>query len=649
MGSAFFVAICSGVLSHTCGATATAEAVQKGRLQQQQHLSSKGLNPAALLLELIPEFQREAQTGMQLMASRNKFCSSIHSHREGIVAKLHEQIGVAQAEQQQLDAEEHRLIGEVEMSNSSGSQSVHQLEESKSLVRLASKTYLDERLQLNKSLQAVGTAVRLLRLRLDGKNPQESHKLSMHDLEALDGLPVDSTVSHTILDEAEGNSDASEELMQDLVALDNQLRLDAADADYDQAIVSEKLRAAKERVTSSILQAQSQAAMAKMDLAERHRRHARVKSDLLSTSTLLEAAQASDAAVKSDCSTVEKKYKEIAQLIVKEVGAIKETLGKLPASQSQWITGNPIDTGTGNLRGSAPAFIQISQQPASPQHDVVEAVATEEADDAEKSPLDNIQQFAASSSKVDSNAHAVKVVGQEAVAANLKQDMASKAASARKSWCSAISKSTSVDEAALRYASDQVVAKLHLAQSEVADCKERSKFDLEQSEILKHQSRQSRDLRAQEEQARKSFIVSLRKRSQQLSGLLAELDQKSEPAEQKMAKQITDILRNIQRHQTLLQRQQTGSSRQAEQANEKVRKMFARRAQSTKSRQMQRESEVQALGRLVRARTGAFSSSNEASAAALSKLCEDETTDKNGDFHKLEQKDHALLDQIARA
>ena len=31
------------------------------------------------------------------------------------------------------------------------------------------------------------------------------------------------------------------------VALDNQLRLDAADADYDQAIMSEKLRAAKER------------------------------------------------------------------------------------------------------------------------------------------------------------------------------------------------------------------------------------------------------------------------------------------------------------------------------------------------------------------------------------------------------------------
>merc|ERR1719163_440656 len=103
----------------------------------------------------------------------------------------------------------------------------------------------------------------------------------MSDLESLSHLSATSAVTRTILEGAEGGHSGVEELMQELVALDSQLRDDAAEADHDHQTVLAKLRIAQERLTSSILQAQSQATMAKMDLAERHRRHARVDSDVL--------------------------------------------------------------------------------------------------------------------------------------------------------------------------------------------------------------------------------------------------------------------------------------------------------------------------------------------------------------------------------
>jgi hypothetical protein len=677
--------------------------VKSRRASAASGLAHDGGSSASLLLDLLQGLQKETQQGLKTTRASATWCKSTLAHRHTMIETLGRQLTEVDAAQQRLVADEHRLGGERGLVNSTVEEQGRRLHEASALVEFADREFSVEHGHLMDTLQAAGMAIRLLRQQQqagqenadnsagsspsadDGSSSSVTGDLyqSLMQLKSSDHVEEgDRAAMSSYLGGGRDDPDKAADLLNLLVKLQAHLESDKADADKEHEAMTGKLHKFADKLDSSMMEAQTQAATIKTEAAQRKRESVRLDRKKFDLSALATAAKASGEAVKAACLAQRQERKQEAEQLVAGTSAVKDILKKLPrgswlvdgSSQapsflqvtepSAWAR-NTLDRAVQELSGLAQKFPdestwyteaskrlsdegsdQLSVMNEPPKTEAGSAVlspATTAAPAGDASdPLANIEQFvnnAGGSDDAADGSATTKLSGPEhaemraieSTYGSLMEEVQGKLRTAedKRSWCKGILKSAASDRAALKRSLSQVDAKRHLQESAIADCEQGTKYSLAQHQIIGQQLEEMGLNFEEADHQREHFLATLHERSTQLVQAGSGLDQDS-------TKLFAGLLSIMAKQKTSLQHEKTVEPKlriAVEDTDKTLLRLLADDARSNKFRLLQLRSEANLLDSLYRTRARALGGGatgkaagedmDEASAAAAA-FCSEE-------------------------
>lgn len=640
---------------------------------------------ASLLLELLQGLRQETQAGVRLAGVSAKWCRNTLGQRKAMREALQRQLSEAEAARRQLTADEARLGGEKGLLNSTVDEQEKRLKEADELVAFAGKEFAAEQDELDQTLDAASTAIRLLRAQQ--ADPSVSLSASNEELESsltqLASQQLTDSETQTMSSYLQSGASKSDDLLQMLSNLRNRLEQDKAEAEAEHGVMAHKLRSFADRLNSSILEGHTQTATVKTEAAQRKRERARLERKAWDLEELQKAADASVKTIQAACLELKGQKEQEAGQITTESGAVKSMLKSLP--RGSWLA-----EGGASPEAPAPSFLQVQQAdaPSAVSASLIGHALNELQELAEKFPdeaswyedsakklsaayastgtqrngdsavasasnatdqdgdssnaLQDIQQFVLTE-EGDSNSDSALNAADEKQVKDIQDNYRSllkhvkeqeSKVSTERSWCTSVLQSAAADREALKRSLKQVDAKLHMMDGAIADTEHSSKFNAEMFQTLAEQSKQLSIISSEAERQQDRFMALLNSRARQLNeGINADLGQ-DDPKTSQLA---GDLMRIMTQHEAMLQKHHTKSpelTKAVLDADSQVTRLLAADAKQDKLRLVRLKSEREMLASQSRTRARALGDAAvdgdrlDSAAAAAQAFCQQKSQEQ---------------------